>query len=156
MVDPVAAQVGSTVVRLLCFVVAVLVSTWPGSKVITWRQTRLLNKWLKSKTTDEAELKELGIEKAKWSNELALGYTAKIGRIERVLYVMAVMTEQYYALVTAWIILKAISAWNPADPRTSANYHLYLNGNALSLLIGLSCGFLANEVSIIVLRGVFR
>jgi uncharacterized metal-binding protein len=77
-----------------------------------------------------------------------------IGTIERVIYVFGIMFAGAYALISGWLVLKAFSAWlqgselqpNPIRGRM-AYYHLYLYGNALSLMTGLALGFVGLQLS---------
>jgi hypothetical protein len=94
--------------------------------------------------------------------ESALGTPAwRMACMERVFYIWAVMFQQYH-LIAGWIVLKAFSEWletaniarnmrDDKDKKTQKKqslYDIYLEGNALSLLVGLLCGSLGKWIEL--------
>lgn len=83
------------------------------------------------------------------ASDLDMQFAATIGKVERVLYIIAVALGQY-ALISGWLVLKAFSAWlrpREQEPKAMNYYHLYLYGNLLSLLLGVGLGMLALGLS---------
>lgn len=86
---------------------------------------------------------------------LAMELAREIGRVEKLVYVLAVMLGQY-SLITAVIILKAFFGWIniPRSPSQSSElqsdlnyYYVYIYGNMLSLIVGLFLGFVGRIVA---------
>lgn len=81
-----------------------------------------------------------------WRNKLDLDFGKRIGRIERVFYIYAVMLGQF-TLLSAWVIMKAFYGWiqRPSVASSTAveedkeitTFYAYIYGNALSLLAAL-------------------
>jgi hypothetical protein len=67
--------------------------------------------------------------------------------LERILYIWAVIFKEYH-LIAGWLVLKAFSestAVNEARAIRGADkkqriYDIYLEGNVLSIIVGLLCG----------------
>ena len=70
-------------------------------------------------------------------DEYYLRFAALIGITERFLYVYAVMFNQF-SLLGGWLVMKAFFSWMKKD--SLCDYHAYIFGTALSLLLGLLCG----------------
>lgn len=81
--------------------------------------------------------------------EFDMRFAGLIGKTERILYVYSVMLNQF-SLLGGWLVMKAFFGWltkprsNPRDGLPY--YHLYLYGNALSILCGLLCGSIGDCV----------
>jgi|HubBroStandDraft_6_1064221.scaffolds.fasta_scaffold644082_2 hypothetical protein len=86
----------------------------------------------------------------------AMGKPAWImSSLERVLYIWAVMFKEYH-LIAGWLVLKAFSEWMAANEARAMRgvekkqriYDIYLEGNALSIIVGLLCGSLGKWVEL--------
>lgn len=81
-----------------------------------------------------------------WQLKLDIDFGKRIGRLERVLYIYAIMFGKT-AILGAWIVLKAFFGWIGKHNRNSQNeieemqditqYYAYIYGNALSLIFAL-------------------
>jgi hypothetical protein len=81
-----------------------------------------------------------------WNRKLDLEFGKRIGRIERIFYIYAVMFDAL-TLLSAWVILKAFYGWiqkpsvaqsdAPEAEKEITTFYLYIYGNALSLLVAL-------------------
>ena len=97
-----------------------------------------------------------------WRDKLDLDFGRRIGRIERIFYIYAVMLNQF-TLLSAWVILKAFYGWiqKPAVSQSSASeedkdittFYAYVYGNALSILTGIICGHVGLVVQEYLKRG---
>ena len=83
-----------------------------------------------------------------------LPFAATIGCIERIIYVFAVITPAY-DLIIGWLIMKAFYEWlkGPDEEqklplRAVVFYHLYLFGNAISLMAGLAAGVIGAVIMV--------
>lgn len=99
------------------------------------------------------QMKRLATQIATTENEIRshfdMNFAPIIGILERIVYIAGIMFGGAYVLISGWLVMKAFNAWlmttELADPRTKgrmAYYHLYLYGNALSLIAGLVLGFI--------------
>jgi hypothetical protein len=138
---------GIDVPFLVGFLVAIVLGIWPGNWLVAQIHKWQLKTLLKpdgSKTFDEfnKEYDDL-LKLFDWR------FAQLIGRTERILYVIAVMTAQY-SILSGWLVMKAFFGWlsRPRRPQSESlpYYHMYLFGNALSILCGLLCGSIGNVV----------
>jgi hypothetical protein len=86
----------------------------------------------------------------------ALGKPAWImACLERILYIWAVMFKEYH-LIAGWLVLKAFSEWMAVNEARAIKgvekkqriYDIYLEGNALSIIVGLLCGSVGKWVEL--------
>src|SRR5438270_12344403 len=81
---------------------------------------------------------------AKLGNQTRSALVPKIGGLERIFYVFAVMYAKP-ELVTGWLVMKTFSGWVGEDPESRyARYNGFVIGNILSLLFGLGLGIIAS------------
>lgn len=136
-----AAQLhGVNIPSIAGFVIACLLSTWPGNMIVAMihkMQMRSLRNRDPRKTP--GQLKE---DFAALDDDFDMRFAALIGITERFLYVYAVMFSQF-SLLSGWLVMKAFFGWisnrGTTQKERLSHYHTYLFGNALSLLMGLLC-----------------
>ena len=137
----------------LSFVLACVLSAWPGNLLIRKAYDRILGaaKSPVSGKTMKAWLEEMSPDKdlAEFRSKTA----SIIGTLERVIFIYALMLAQP-SLITGVLILKAFFSWTehratatatateqPAEKskmlETIAHYHTYVIGNFLSLLTAI-------------------
>ena len=133
-------------VYLLSFALAAVLAIWPGNLFVKHIHRMAFDRVPKSAASQEFIELEFRSVGAAW-----------IGRVERVIYVFGIMFGQS-GVITAVIILKAFFNWTDKflamsqdqnadiDARKQnytdiiSNYHVYLVGNLLSIIVGLFWG----------------
>ncbi len=153
-------------VWILSFLIAAFAGSWSVNPIVfrlfdaEMRRcaAKLVNDDQRMETSAEDEYKLI---KKHFDMELA----PLIGKVERVIYVFGIMFGGAFALISGWLVLKAFAAWvgeirrpeTPENVTTSvektsaprlAYYHLYLYGNALSLLAGLALGLVGLHLTV--------
>jgi hypothetical protein len=139
---------------LLAFFVASLLSYFPVHQLV-----RNLHQRQFSRIVEKSRDKTLGgIE----DEEKALGrhfdmeFAGTIGKAERIVYVFSVMYGNAFAVLSGWLVMKAFTKWlerkDMDETRLMRYYYLYLYGNLLSLLGGLSLGALGLAIQKVLLR----
>jgi len=153
---------------LLAAVIAGLLN-WPVRNVFIMQLGRAADE-ISSKTRKPKPevLKDL-------ENHFDLPTASLIGKLERILYVFGIMFGGAFAIISGWLVLKAFNTWlevfeqtQPGPLGTSQNaagkaaeqqaandkklsrmiyYHLYLVGNAMSLMMGITLGFLGLQLA---------
>ncbi|MBV9180825.1 MAG: hypothetical protein JO356_05885 [Acidobacteria bacterium] len=143
----------------LPFTVAFLIAVGISSSVGNWIVEHVL-RWRLSRP-------EVNLE---GEDPLHLPEAKNIGKLERILYIWAVMFSEYH-LIAGWLVLKAFFDWQAGreqaegreDARTLKEsthterqrneqshkrkltvLHIYVEGNGLSLLAGLCSGAVGN------------
>jgi hypothetical protein len=151
-----SAQQGDWLIFGISFLLACILSTWPGNLIVKAIYHRLLSaapspvagqsikSWLEARAP-QPELAEFRSKTA-----------AVIGVLERIIFIFGFMFAQA-GLIAGVLVLKAFFAWThleaptgpaPAPGRNAmleavAQYHTYIIGNLLSLLAALALGVAA-------------
>ena len=136
-------QFGIHLPQFIGYVVACAISWFAADPIIHWRYKQLFHQL----TNDPNKTgKQHEADKAKLASILELKFGKRIGRIERLIYIYAVMLNQF-TLLSAWVVLKAFYGWleKPAlakafpndDSKHATLYYAYIYGNGLSLLTAL-------------------
>jgi hypothetical protein len=129
------------------FAVAVIISWIAGDNIILTLYKRRFKEIVLE--NPDRSLRDAEARSEAWRNKLDLEFGKRIGRIERIFYIYAVMLNQF-ALLSAWVILKAFYGWiqKPTVAQSTATeedkdittFYAYVYGNALSILAGIICG----------------
>lgn len=132
---------------LIGFLVANLVSWMAADYLIQKLYKRRFSEIVE--TNPDQTLRDAQAKSEAWRNKLDLEFGRRIGRIERVFYIYAVMLGQF-SLLSAWVIMKAFYGWiqkpnvaqsaAPDEDKEITTYYAYIYGNALSLLAALTLG----------------
>ena len=92
--------------------------------------------------------KQFSTTKDEITSHFDMTFAPIIGILERIIYIAGIMFGAY-VLISGWLVMKAFNAWlmtteleGPRAKERMAYYHLYLYGNALSLITGLVLGFI--------------
>jgi hypothetical protein len=132
-----SAAFGLDLAWLLAFFAASAMS-WLVNPIVHWLHQRNLQK----------ESKEV-------QDHFDMAFAPTIGKLERVLYIYAIMYApggSAFAIISGWLVMKAFSVWLERTDARMRPYHLYLYGNALSLLAGLALGSIGLMLYRIILR----
>lgn len=145
------------------FTAAVIISWMAGDHLILALYRRRFREIVRGNpdlTSREADARS---DAFAWRDKLDLDFGRRIGRIERVFYIYAVMLNQF-TLLSAWVILKAFYGWiqKPEVSQSTASeedkdittFYAYVYGNALSILTGIVCGHAGLIVQEFLKRGV--
>jgi hypothetical protein len=129
------------------FAAAVIISWMAGDIVILELYRRRIREIVRG--NPDLTGREADVKGDAWRDKLDLEFGRRIGRIERVFYIYAVMLNQF-TLLSAWVILKAFYGWiqKPEVSQSTASekdkdittFYAYVYGNALSILTGIVCG----------------
>lgn len=145
---------GVDLCALIGFFVANLISWVAADNFIQGLYDKRFNEIVKS--NPDQTLRDAQAKSEAWRNKLDLEFGKRIGRIERVFYIYAVMFTQF-SLLSAWVILKAFYGWiqkpsvaqsaAPEEDKEITTFYAYIYGNALSLIVALTLGHFGLLVS---------
>lgn len=132
---------------LIGFLVANLVSWVVADRLIQRLYKKRFSEIVESNR--DQTLQDADAKSEAWRTKLDLEFGKRIGRIERVFYIYAVMLGQF-SLLSAWVILKAFYGWIQKpdvaqlavsdEDKEITTFYAYIYGNALSLLAALILG----------------
>jgi hypothetical protein len=154
-------SVGINIGTLGGFAVAVIISWVAGDHIILMLYKRRFKEIVQG--NPDQTLRDAEARSEAWRNKLDLEFGKRIGRIERIFYIYAVMLNQF-TLLSAWVILKAFYGWiqKPTVAQSTATeedkdittFYAYVYGNALSILAGIICGHAGVVVSHLLKRSL--
>jgi hypothetical protein len=146
--------------NIIGYLVAAALACGPGNWLVRWQQIRLQRRLINY--SSGMTLGKILEEEEKIRRFLGMELAVEIGRLEKLVYVLAVMLDQY-GLITAVIILKAFFGWITIPQNSSESgelgdrlafynykldfFYVYILGNVLSLLVALALGLVGKIIA---------